>query len=502
MTTLILRVDPDRIIGRRDERIFGQFLEHFHRQVYGGIFDPGSRLADASGLRTDVVEALRAIRTPVIRWPGGCFVSSHHWKDAVGPKREATFDKAWRVEEPNTFGTDEFMALCAAVGAAPYICTNAGTGSAEEMSDWVEYCNLDREGKWAKQRIANGHPDPYRVRYWSIGNENYGRWEMGAKSAGEWGRTVLEAAKMMKRVDPGIEIFAASLADLDWNLSLLKEAGPFLDWISIHGYWDPIWTDNKLADYETCMAYTMKIAEPIRKARHILGAMGYLDRIRIAFDEWNLRGWYHPHIHDYADVAADVCAAARDANDRNESYTMADAVFSACFLNQCLKQCDIVKMANFAPAVNTRGVLYVHPDGLVKRTTYHVFEMFTQSMREMVVDAYLSGENEFSVRSGAAEVPVETVDAVATRRSDGSELAISLVNKHPELSRTVEVCLEKLPPNQSVMLRSLSGDSKDAYNDIDRPNAVRPSRIECRTGKGVVRVELPAHSVNVLSIPL
>ena len=161
---------PDHVDGRRDIMIFGHFLEHFHRQIYGGVFDPGNRLSDENGFRRDVIEALRKIKAPVIRWPGGCFASAYPWKKGVG-RRVPYFDKAWSVVEPNTFGTDEFIAFCREVGAKPFICTNAGTGSPEEMSDWVEYCNLD-VGEWAALRRANGHEEPFNVPYWSIGNEN------------------------------------------------------------------------------------------------------------------------------------------------------------------------------------------------------------------------------------------------------------------------------------------------------------------------------------------
>ena len=177
-------INANRTLGRRDPMIYGHFIEHFHRQIYGGVYDPGNPLSDAEGFRQDVLEAMRRIHVPVLRWPGGCFVSSYHWKKAVGRRRTPFFDKAWRVEDPNDFGTDEYVALCRKIGCEPYICTNAGTGTAEEMSDWVEYCNLDHEGEFAKWRMANGHEKPFGVKYWSIGNENYGclgdRREIGA----------------------------------------------------------------------------------------------------------------------------------------------------------------------------------------------------------------------------------------------------------------------------------------------------------------------------------
>lgn len=203
--------------------IYGQFAEHLGACVYEGIWvGEDSPIPNTRGYRNDALEALRELKVPVLRWPGGCFVSSYHWKDAVGAHRKPAFDKAWRVEDPNTFGTDEYIRLCRKIGCEPYICTNAGTGTAEEMSDWVEYCNLESEGQYAKWRIENGSKQPYGVRYWSIGNENYGSWEIGAKSTDEWGRLVREAAKMMKHVDPCVELSAAALPDVDWNISLLK----------------------------------------------------------------------------------------------------------------------------------------------------------------------------------------------------------------------------------------------------------------------------------------
>jgi len=198
----------DRPVGRRSRLIFGHFLEHFHRQIYGGVFEPGSSLSDVMGFRKDVVKALRRINPPIIRWPGGCFASAYHWKHGVGDRLDV-YDKAWKVKEPNTFGTDEFVELCRRVNAEPYICGNAGTGTEEEISEWVEYCNLLDIGKWARLRKANGHPEPYNVKFWSIGNENYLWSDMGTKESNQWSVFVREAAKMMKRVDPTIKLAVA-----------------------------------------------------------------------------------------------------------------------------------------------------------------------------------------------------------------------------------------------------------------------------------------------------
>lgn len=161
--------------------LFGQFIEHFDNQIYGGIFCPGNPLSDENGFRTDVIEAMKELKVPLVRWPGGCFASTYHWRKGVGPNRKPVFDKTWGVEEPNTFGTDEFVKWCRKIGCEPSIVTNAGTGSIEGMSDWVEYCNLN-VGENGLQRIANGYQEPHNVRYWCIGNENLAPWEMQYKT--------------------------------------------------------------------------------------------------------------------------------------------------------------------------------------------------------------------------------------------------------------------------------------------------------------------------------
>lgn len=495
---MIIEVNPNRVIGRRDEKIFGHFIEHFHRQIYGGIFDPDSPLSDAQGFRSDVVAALKRIKPAIMRWPGGCFVSSYHWRDAVGPNRKPYFDKAWRVEEPCTFGTDEFVAYCRAIEAEPYICSNAGTGSSEELSDWVEYCNLRDCGYLSRMRAENGYADPHAVKYWSIGNENWGAHEIGAKAIGEWGRYVAETAKMIRRVDPSVEILAASVPSIEWNMDLLKEAGEYLDWISVHHYWDPLWQDNHVASYEKAMVYSMSTEDPIKKTIHILGAMDYLGRIRIAFDEWNLKGWHHPNIHQGLAMSEEDYLTPRDKNDIASDYTMADAVFSACFLNACLRNCHAVGMANFAPSVNTRGMIYTHSNGMVLRPTYHVYDLYVNHMQPLVIDSFLHGPgSDFELVIDEKAYEIQTIDHTASVSEDGKLLSIALVNRHPETSMRVEGTLpEQFSHGQAFYV---SGRHKDDYNDIGHENRVRIEEDECRIQNGTFEWTLPAHSVSVLT---
>lgn len=481
-----ISIDTQREGAAIDRMLFGQFLEHFHRQVYGGVFDPGHPLADARGLRTDVIAALRELRVPIVRWPGGCFASAYHWTDGVGD-RTAVYDKAWNVEEPNTFGTDEFVALCRAIGAEPYVCTNAGTGTEEEASDWVEYCNQTK-GQWAAKRRANGHETPHDVKYWSIGNENYGPYEIMTKKAPDWPAFVLESGKMMLRADPNIKLLAAALPDLDWTLPLLRQAGWMLAYISIHNYWDGLWFNNAPSDYLTCMTRTTKPAEMIRTAENLIQITGLAGKVAVAFDEWNLRGWHHPcnGNHIFGDVAA------RDANDINSTYTMADAVFSGCFLNACIRHAGTVKMACMAPMVNCRGPLFVHPGGVVRRTTFHVMKMYSDLLAGEAIDCWSSSD---ALTHADASVPV--LDAVATSDSARRQITLALINKHPSDPLTVRLRLDGRSPSSSGPGLCLSGDSPDAFNDVATPDRVRPLPADAfRQGLAT----LPPHSITICTV--
>jgi alpha-N-arabinofuranosidase len=503
-----LDINLRKVIGSREPTIFGHFIEHFHRQIYGGFYDPESPLADKHGFRMDVIEALRRIQSPVIRWPGGCFASAYHWKKGVGDKRVAYFDKAWRVEEPNIFGTDEFIQFCRLVGSEPYICTNAGTGTSEEMSDWVEYCNQDL-GEWAAFRRANGHDAPYHVRYWSIGNENYGLWEMGEKQSAEWGNLVRESAKMMKRVDPSIEVFAPGLPSLywsnvhggKWNETLLEKAGAYIDWLSIHYYWahaeDP---------YEVCIARSGEPEKSISWIESLLDEYGYQGRIRIAFDEWNLRSWLPPgdmyewmppDFSRFKDITPDELAK----RERNSFITLTDALFAARFFNTCLRHCKTLGMANFSPIVNGVGAIFTHAEGLVLRPTYHVFDLYMNHTGPTVLQTNVESPA-FNITLGDEDHPVPHLDAVATLSSpkDRDELNLVLVNLHQEEALPCRIRLSNGRGRARVQVRMLTGESVDAFNDVEHPTDVtlRSDEIIGVDWSDFV-YECPAHTVVVLS---
>jgi len=474
-----------------DPMIFGGFLEHFDNQVYGGVFDPGSPLSDGQGFRLDVIAALKELKVGAIRWPGGCFVDSYHWRTGVGPNRKPYGDFRWGVIEPNTFGTHEFVELCRRLGCEPYICQN-GVASPQENIDWVLYCNAT-EGETADMRRANGHPDPLNVRYWSVGNERSDR---------DYIDRVRDTAKGMKAFDPALQIMASAShggARATVNDYLFEEAGEYLDLVSIHNYW--LDRGHRLVRYSYLDAVTksempgLYISDTIDALREA----GQLERLKISFDEWNLRAWQHPGfprdaVEDFDDPGIRSLVAQRRAeNDLAEQYNMADALFSASFLNACIRNADHLAMAAVAPLVNTRGPLFVHPGGIVKRTHFHAMAMYANLLKARVAEVRTEADQ---LTHGDQSVAV--VDGIATVDESGRSWAVSLLNRHPAETVSCAVKLGDAPLNGTVPATILTADSPDAYNDIDRPDRVAPRKTELRFENGVT--QLAPHSLSILEM--
>ena len=498
-TQAIVTIDTDSPSKPYSPMIFGGFLEHFDRQVYGGVFEPGSPLSDKKGFRKDVMAALKELKIPVVRWPGGCYVSGYHWEAGVGRKRKPTDDMAWGVVEPNTFGTDEYVELCRLMGWEPYICNNAGNGTVEEMRNWVEYCNAT-DGKYAQMRKASGYGKPRNVIIWSIGNENWGQHEIGYKPIEQWAQLVLGAAKAMKSADPHIQLTAAALPSREWTLPLLKAAGQYLDYISIHAYWLGFWGQNEMPEYLTCIMTADSPEKTIADFTGVLDESGFRGRIKIAFDEWNLRGWHHPgfprkEVQKYNDPEVIKLVAARAKNDIASQYTMADALFSASFLNACLRHAEDVGMANIAPIVNTRGPLYVHPKGIVKRTHFHTMAMYANELEDRVGTLDIKAD-----KLAHGDKSVSLVDAIATVNKSGRNWAIALVNRHPDKEVACTVKMKDKLVEGTFDAIVLSGDSAEAYNDIEHPNRVVPEKTKATCGRGVV--SLPPHSLTIVKVGL
>jgi len=368
-----IKVDAERQIGKIDSNIYGHFIEHLGRCIYGGIYEEDSPLSEKRGFRKDVLQAVRNIKCPLLRWPGGNFASNYHWEDGIGPKdeRPVRFDLAWNKEETNRFGTDEFIEYCRAVEVEPYICVNLGTGSLDEATHWLEYCNSKGNTYYAKLRAKNGHPEPYNVKYWGIGNENYGEWQVGYRSAKEYAKVLREYAKFMKVVDPSIKIIAVGAGDPEWDLEVIKTAGKYIDYISNHlylgsdDYYDNVasvyWVEKKLKTLKS----VIEIAQPLEEEKK---------RVKIAFDEWNI--WYR----------------STPENNLEENYALKDGLFAAGVFIVLHRLSQSVTMANLAQLVNVLGAIHTEKHGLYLTSIYRAFELFVNHTGETVLDALVKSE--------------------------------------------------------------------------------------------------------------
>lgn len=495
----VITIDKNAPPALYSPMIFGGFIEHFHDQIYGGLFEPGSPLSNEQGFRTDVIDAMKELKLSIVRWPGGCFASGYQWKDGVGKVRQPVADPVWGVTDPNTFGTDEFVQWCRLVGCEPYICTNAGNGTPEEMKEWVEYCNAVT-GQNATISENSISTQPLNVRYWSIGNENWGGHEIGAKTPETWGPLVSKSAGLMLSADSNLILAAAATPDRGWTLPLLRFAGEHLDYVAVHNYWFPLHAENEMPDYLSCIMQSDGPEKMIRDIINIIDEAGYRGKIKIAFDEWNLRGWYHPgfprkEATDPDDNQAHELINKRELNTIAKQYTIADALFSASFLNSCLRHNADVAMANIAPIVNTRGPLYVHPKGIVKRTTFHSLAMYANLLESHVGMIHIESD---SIRKG--EESVSVVDAIATSDGSGENWSIAVINRHPDQTVSCTVRMGDWSLDGEFNATILAGDSPDSFNDITNPERVIPEKAIMTFNNG--NVKLPPHSLIIFKLAI
>jgi alpha-N-arabinofuranosidase len=443
-----IAVDPARTLGQLDRKVFGGFVEHLGRCIYGGMYEEGSPLADERGFRKDVLGLLRELRMGVLRWPGGNFVSNYHWADGIGPKdaRPRRPELAWGGEESNRFGTDEFLSYCAELGTDPYICLNMGTGSLEEALAWVEYCNGAGQTAWAQRRRQNGHDAPYRVRYWGLGNEMYGDWQVGALTAEEYVREATRWARAIKMLDPDAVLVSCGMNGWnDWDRVVIDGMAPLVDLHSLH-----IYTGS--GDYWTDVLQPHQAERAIRCAQALIERAAYVKKIarppRIAYDEWNV--WYRT-----------------DDGTLEERYTFADALAVATYLNIFVRNCHWVRMANLAQMVNAIAPVVTTPQAAATQPIYYPVLLHAQAALANAVDVHVDGPTVSPLTNGhqsrwphrvADLAPFSLVDAAATASEDRRRLALTLVNRNPDQPENVEIVLRDVTFDGVVEVRSLTAE--------------------------------------------
>lgn len=473
-------VDTGITIGTLDRRCYGQFIEHLGECIYGGIWvGENSKIPNEKGFRLDVLQAVRGLNPPIIRWPGGNFASGYHWIDGVGPRdqRPRRYDMAWGVEEPNHFGTDEFIEFCRLVGAEPFIVVNAGNGTPEEAAQWVEYCNSSGGTYYASLRRRYGHEKPYDVKLWGIGNELWGEWQIGfCRDGAECARRTVEFANEMRKVDPNIELVAVGCEDPEWNIEMVKGAGKYFDYLSIHFY-------SHLKPYRELVAVPIDVERRLRDVYNLIQAVGrkyeIKREIKIAFDEWNV--WY-------PEAKAPLLS---------QVTSVKDAIFTAGILNMLQRLCNIVPISNFAQTVNVLPLIIASGDGRIVLTPqYLVFKMYCNNKGTTVLRTFTDSDLYMSNSIGEY---VPYVDVSAMLSEDGKTLYLYALNRNEEDSVELQIVLKGFNP-KSGMQQFISGKSVDDKNTFEDPDRVKIEEARIQITEGEVRVDLKPHSVNVIRL--
>ncbi len=497
-----VRVRADRERGRIHRYIYGQFIEHMGRCIYGGVSEPGSPLADRRGFRRDVIEAMHGLRIPIMRYPGGCFSDEYHWRDGVGPldKRPRYAEQFWTralrglnrphlaplvgPPETNAFGTDEYLTLCAELGCDPYLNLNHGTGTPEEAADWLAYCNKRPES-------------PKKVTLVGIGNEVYGPWETGRCSGEEYGRHFLRYAEAIRKVDPEVKLLAVGAPKMfaGFTEGMLKAAGPTMDYVSAHSFYPPIPGTRKLRNDEA--DYWAVVTAPYALIRNVDDVLEAIDAVlgpgspvRLSFDEWNL--WC-----DWDDCYA-------------TNYDLRAGLFFAGTFHRIHERVPRLEIAMIAQLVNMLGLIQTNESSLFLTAGYLVNRLYAEETRPVCLESDVDGETFDS--PGWRDVPdsvralindrlsgIPYLDASATASEDGGELAVSLINRYLDQPLEVSIAVEgSTQAPSSGRLRTLAADSPFAHNDFDHPRRLAIQQTPVSTGDGPLRLELPPHSVSVL----
>ena len=497
----IVRVylDSRRVVAPLDRNLFGSFLEHLGRAIYEGVYDPGSKLSEANGFRKDVISEIRQMGVPIVRYPGGNFVSGYNWLDGVGPKesRPRVLDKAWNAINTNQFGTNEFMAWCKAVGTEPLMGLNLGTGTPEEAAALVEYCNLDQGTKWSDLRRKHGVAEPYKVKRWCLGNEMDGPWQIGHMTATEYGMKAQDAARQMRYVDPALQLIACGSSGpfmptyLEWDREVLEQCYDYVDGLSLHRYFTNAPADTG-GDSSKFLAMNLsmeqQIAETLAVCDLVRGHKRSPKQLWLSFDEWNV--WYRARNGDHANGHHQEAPHLLE-----EVYNLEDALLVGGLLNSLLRNANRVKLACLAQLVNVIAPISTNATGLLQQTIYYPYNWALQYARGSVLMALVESPTYEVVRMG--QVPY--VDVAATTNPQDGKVGIFVLNRDLSKPHVVEINWQDKAPGQVLVSAVLTGTDLKAFNTFESPRKVVPQDFgKPSTVAGRTRFEVPARSYTVI----
>ncbi|HVL26424.1 MAG TPA: alpha-N-arabinofuranosidase [Thermomicrobiales bacterium] len=467
-------IDKDFRIGEVDPRLYGSFIEHLGRAVYGGIYEPEHPAADDMGFRQDVLDLVRELGVSFVRYPGGNFVSGYDWEDGVGPvaERPRRLDLAWRSTEPNLVGTNEFVAWAARAGAEVNMAVNLGTRGIDAARNLVEYCNHPGGTEWSDLRRAHGVEAPHGIRTWCLGNEMDGPWQMGHKTADEYGRLAAQTAAVMKWVDPTIELVACGSSNSrmptypQWEATVLEHAYEHVDYISLHTYYN-----NLAGDTGTFLAQSLDMDAYIEAVAatcdFVRAKTRSTRRMHIAFDEWNV--WYHSRERDEAIKREQAWAVAPPLTE--ETYTLEDALVVGCMLISLLKHADRVKIACIAQLVNALAPIQTATGGGAwRQTTFYPFLHASRYGRGEALRLQVSSPCYDNATFGG----VPLLEAVATFDETAETVTIFAVNRGQEGPLPLDGDLRAFGDVRVVEHLVLEHADPKATNTLAAPETVVP----------------------------
>jgi len=472
----IIKIDPDRKISKVDPNIYGAFVEPIRTVVYGSIYDPKSPLADENGFRKDFVRLVKELNLQVVRWPGGNYVSGYNWEDGIGPKdqRPARLDLAWHQVESNRMGTDEYVKLCRLIGAENFICINAGLGTLDEARHWVEYCNYQGGTHYSDLRRKYGNEKPFNVKYWALGNEIDGPWQMGQKNAEDYCKFALEAAKLMQWVDRDIKLIACGASNygrgtnhawIDWNDYVLQQMIGKIDYLSVHRYVREALGGE--TNFPGMMSLGLDVDQKIEVVKALIkkatARSGSARPVYISFDEWS---------------------GGRDS--------LTGSLLVAQHLNSFIRHADIVRMANITMLSSLVGN---SPEGDFKNALYQAFYLYSNNSRGTALDVYVDCEK-YSNRVFSG---IPYLDVTALLSDSAKTVIVNVVNRHEKDALTAEVVLQGGAYTGSATAKEINAEAVNAANTRTR-EAVAITTREIQFQGSTLSYSFPAHSFTQLLV--
>jgi alpha-N-arabinofuranosidase len=506
-------IDSGRKVSQINPNLFGSFLEQLGRAIYQGIYEPGSKFADADGYRTDVMKEIHDLGVPIIRWPGGNFVSGYHWLDGVGPKKDrpVVLDRAWNTIETNQFGTNEFVTWARKVGTEPLFGLNFGTGTAEDAAALVEYCNVPSGTKWSELRRSHGYEQPHNVKFWCVGNEMDGPWQIGHMDAHDYGMKAADAARQMRVVDPTVKLVACGSSGpfmptyITWDRTVLEHCYEDVDGISLHRYWGNTAETNHESSIYLAMNLAMdrQIEEIVSVCESVRAQQRSSKQLFLSFDEWNV--WYRARSGDAVNGHRTQAPHLLE-----EPYNLEDALLVGGLVNSLIRHSDRVKVACLAQLVNVIAPIMTNENGTMRNTIYYPYSWALKYAHGTALSLEPEGPG-YEVASLGRPIEdiglaapgfgmVRYIDVVATVDSDKKTAALFMLNRDLQKEQELEINWHDLTPAKVLGFETITGNDLKALNTFADPKKVAPQTLEAPTVGSKMTIKLPARSYSVLTL--